>query len=496
MAWRVAWLVALAFGATTARAAELEPVPCTELGFAAGDLDARVECAWLVVPESRGRRRSRTLRLAVLVARASGPSPAADPVLYLHGGPGIATLDVVPRALRGQSWPRLRVRRDLVFFDQRGTGRSRPALCREFDAALAAMRADPPAPEEQVTRQVDAARRCRRAMLGEGANPAAYSSAAIAADADALRQALGYRTWNIFATSFGTLPAVELVRRHPRSVRSLLLDSAFPPNSDNRAEQISATAAALAAVQRRCDSDPSCRQIYGDLRGRAARIIARLDSAPLATAARRIDGDAFMQTLWTLLVIGNMVPHVPEFLRRADAGDDPTIRRVVESFGGSDTFGAYAHAQAWLVNCHDIFPRPSAPTFARAIAAHRDIAGHDRADETDRTCSEIQPRAAGSGFHAATPLRVPAIVYFGEFDPATPRIDANAAMRMLRRGTLIDVAGASHAPFYSDDCTRGIAVAFVERPEVRPDLSCLRGRPPFAFSTADAFERFLASLAG
>jgi hypothetical protein len=67
-------------------------------------------------------------------------------------------------------------------------------------------------------------------------------------------------------------------------------------------------------------------------------------------------------------------------------------------------------------------------------------------------------------------------------------------MRMLRRGTLIDVAGASHASFYSDDCTRGIAVAFFDAPTARPDLSCLAGRAPFAFSSAEAFDRFVATL--
>ena len=488
------WLAALALAPPAAGAGGLQPVTCAELGFAAGDLDAGVRCAWFSVPESRGRPNSRTLRLAVVVARTAGSARVADPVLYLHGGPGIATLDVVPRALRGRSWPLLRARRDLVFFDQRGTGRSRPILCPDFNAALDALSANPPAPEVRTQRRVVAARQCRQALVAEGTDPAAYNSTAIAADAEALRQALGYPAWNVFATSFGTLPAVELVRRYPGSVRALLLDSAFPPNSTNRAELISATAASLAAVQRRCAAVPACGPAYGNLRGLAAQTIARLAAAPLTTPRGRIDGGTFMQALWTMLVVGDTVPHLPETLKRAAAGDEATIRRIVAAFGGPGTFGGYSHAQAWLVNCHDAFPRHSAAQVARALAAHRDIAADDVADTTDRVCAAIQPGTAPAAFHAPTRLDVPALVYFGEFDPATPRADAEAAMRLFRRGNLIDVAGASHAPFYSDDCTRAIAVAFFDSPEARPDSSCLGRRPPFAFSGAEAFGRFLESL--
>lgn len=493
MIWGLAWLAALAHGAPV-EPSRLERVACTELGFAAADLAGNVECAWFSVPESRGRARSRTLRLAVVVARATGPSIAPDPVLYLHGGPGIATLDVVPRALRGQSWPRLRARRDLVFFDQRGTGRSRPPLCPTFNAAVERLNANPSTPQAGTEARRAAARRCRDTMTTQGGDPTAYNSTAIAADAEALRRALGYSSWNVFATSFGTLPAFELARRHPRSVRALLLDSAFPPNSGNRVEQISATAASLAAVQRRCDAAPACRQSYGDIRPLAARAIARLNAAPLTTTTGRINGEAFMQALWTMLVVGNTVPHVPELLRRAAAGDNALVRRIVNAFGGSDTFGGYSHTQSWLVNCHDIFPRRSTARYARALAANPDIAGAEDAARTDLVCAAIQPGHAPARFYRPRPLDVPALVYFGEFDPATPRADAEAAMALLRRGTLIDVAGASHASFYSDECTRTIGAAFFDAPAARPDLSCLGGRTPFAFSGAEAFDRFVATL--
>ena len=52
------------------------------------DLGAGVECGYLTVPENRARPDGRRIRLAVARAKATSPNPAADPLVYLAGGPG------------------------------------------------------------------------------------------------------------------------------------------------------------------------------------------------------------------------------------------------------------------------------------------------------------------------------------------------------------------------------------------------------------------------
>jgi pimeloyl-ACP methyl ester carboxylesterase len=470
-----------------------EFVECAALDFSPSDLGADVACGWLTVPESRSSP-GRNIRLPVIIAQSTSESSKNDPILYLHGGPGIATLDVVPRALRGKSWPLLREKHDLVFFDQRGTGRSTPRLCPEFDKTLSALTARGLNQRDKAAAQRDAAQACRDELRDVGVSPQAYSSTEIAADVEALRLALGKDRWNIFATSYGSLPAAEVIRRWPTTVRSLILDSAFPPTSPNRAEQINATAESFAAFQRRCDNIAACRDMFPSLRKSAELVSSRLDNRPIRTETGQINGETFRDALWTLMVDGSTAAYLPELLRRAEGGDEQLIRNFVRVFGDSSYFGGYAHVQAWLVNCHDIFPRPSRRMQASAAKTHPDLARGIELGQQDAMCNILQPSHANAAFYRAPKSSVPTLILFGEFDPATPRSDATAARKFFRRATLVEVDGASHAPFYTDGCTKGITLAFIANPTARVENACLANRLPFAFATTPEFDSFVATL--
>ena len=53
-----------------------------------------------------------------------------------------------------------------------------------------------------------------------------YTSAEAADDIEDLRVALGYSQLNLYALSYGTRLALTVARRHPASVRAMVLDSA------------------------------------------------------------------------------------------------------------------------------------------------------------------------------------------------------------------------------------------------------------------------------
>jgi pimeloyl-ACP methyl ester carboxylesterase len=488
---------AFAQGATVASpspptAPAFAELPCTELQLE--DLGDGITCGRLSVPESRAPDNTVTLSLPVVILRATGPDKADDPLLYLHGGPGLATVENAPRFVQSPTIAALRRTRDFVMFDQRGTGQSTPALCPDFDAELARIEKEAPSPTTATRRKRAAAIACREHLQATGRDRTAYTSSAIADDAEALRQALGYQPWNVLATSYGSFPAFELARRHPASVRAIVFNAPFPPNSPNRAEQLSTTLEGLAALQARCDQDQACAAAHPDLHQETASVIARLNAAPLDTANGRIDGYTFMGTVWNLLVRGRTAPLLPEYLKRAVSGDDAMLRKVGEPFAGAQSFGTLSFAQQWLVSCHDIYPRPSTAIVQGALEAHRNIAPDMDPTEQDTVCAELQPSHAPDSFYTDADLAVPALVYAGEYDPATPTSDATATMQLLANGTLVSVAGASHASMGTDECTLGIGQRFFEDPSAKPDLACLENRPKPGFPGPEAFEAFLESL--
>jgi pimeloyl-ACP methyl ester carboxylesterase len=471
--------------------ADMRSVDCAEFEFHADDLDDGVTCGWVEVADRPGGE-GPTFQLPVVVAEAYGSGPAGVPVLYLIGGPGIETLSGVPGGLQDIYWIRFRASHDLIFFDYRGTGRATPRPCAGFDAVAEALRDQAVRGEAATTARVDAAAACREELLFQGFDPEAWGTETMARDAHAVVRALGYDRFAILATSYGTLPAVELMRAHPQSVSAVVMDSAFPPDSPNGAEQIRATAEGYAALQAACDAEPECARRHPDIRADVAAVAARLDSRPLRLGERTVDGEAWLGAVWVMLLWGDTARHLPETASRIRAGDEALLASVVETFGASDVFGGYSHAQAWLASCRDLWGQQTAPAVAAAAATHPDLARGISVDEQDRVCAALG--AGSADIHRPIGSDVPTLIYFGPFDPATPRSDAATALAGLSRGTLVEVVGQGHGPLNSSACTRTIAVRFFTEPSAAPDLSCLAKVPPVRLHDPVAFDAFVAGM--
>ena len=473
-----------------------EPAPCTFNKVDEAWASANgVECGWLHVEESRGSGDGRTIRLWTAVARATGPVAVQDPLLYIHGGPGIATVDArFPAISEHPTWPLLRTTRDIVFFDQRGTGRSEPEFCQELNDAMDAIAMDDPPAREALERKVAAFATCRQKLLQSGVNFASYNSRATADDAEDLRRTLGYPTWNVYGVSYGTWVALEMLRTHESTIRSVILDSPYPPNSPFWPEEsIHPTGKAYEVVERACEADPVCAERFPSIRETLARAVKRLDAQPIPREGGRITGGAFTSALWVLLVRGATVAYVPLVIEAAADGNDDLIRRFVALFGGSGGFGAYSYGQAMAVTCHESLAGGSEPAVREAMRRYPFLVSSNALAETqDRICDVWQPHRADAATFAPVASRKPVLLFAGEFDPATPPEDAYQAARLLPGSTIVNVRGASHAPLHSDPCTRAIAQSFLNTPEKRPALDCLESRAPFRFAT-EGLEAFLES---
>jgi pimeloyl-ACP methyl ester carboxylesterase len=477
--------------------APFESAPCDFNGVAPEwAVQNRIDCGWLRVPESRDKPASRTLKLWVAIARAPSSTKRADPILYLHGGPGFATVDYVfPYFPKSKTWPRFREQRDIVFLDARGSGRSESAFCPDLGATLESIDAERLASDEALTRHLAALRACRTTLLAEGLDFGAYHSRAIVEDAEALRRALGVSQWNLYAISYGTRVGLEYLRQYPASVRSAILDSVFPPNSTYGAEQIASTAKAYEALQRSCNADPACRERFPDMLARLAIATRRLDAVPLSLDGRPITGGAFLEALWAMLITSEAAPWVPLAVDRAAKGDSTAIRRIVETFGGPSSFGSYNHGQAMTISCHEIQTGRTADTVIALTLRHPQLVPRDAiADATDQQCAVWQTEHAPMSTYAPVSSTVPVLLYGGEFDPATPFEDALLAARHLPNSMPVFVEGASHGAFYTDECTRGIAHAFLADPSARVDTACLENRAPTRIPTR-GLSGFLDSMA-
>src|SRR5579859_2041292 len=180
-----------------------------------------VECGYLTVPEDRSNpSNGNVVKLAVAVFKSNSSTPQPDPVIYLEGGPGGRSLsdDGVDYYINDAFAPLLD-KRDVILFDQRGTGYSTPSLaCPEYfdanwnneDKNLSAKAWEP------ITTQ--AVQDCHDRLVKQGVNLSDFNSAESAADVSDLRVALGYKEWNLYGISYGTRLGLTIMRDFPQGI--------------------------------------------------------------------------------------------------------------------------------------------------------------------------------------------------------------------------------------------------------------------------------------
>ncbi len=121
-------LMALFLSVGVVRGQEIPRFELGECPFEGGEWleEESIDCGELIVLENRHSDSGRTLRLAVAIVHSLSENPNSDPVVWLQGGPGGSTVSYMQGISRSNFWRALREERDLIFFDQRGTGYSEP----------------------------------------------------------------------------------------------------------------------------------------------------------------------------------------------------------------------------------------------------------------------------------------------------------------------------------------------------------------------------------
>ena len=307
-------LLAAAIWPACSNASTLEFLPC--------EGHAQLSCANLPVPLDRAGTVPGTIALSV-ERKLAGTSPSASAMLVLAGGPGQPALPFAEFAAEAMS-SALRTR-DMLVFDQRGTGSSDPLGCPALERSSAT----------SLSR-----------LLGDCAEeigPArgAFTSEETVSDIEALRQATGYQKLVLYGTSYGTKVAMEYAERYPQHVEAMVLDSVVPTDGP---EPFSIPSfEAVDGVLRELCSEQLCAGITQDPVADLDQLIARLRTRPLGGSVydgtgHRHDTEMDEQSLFGVLEAGDLNPALRALLPAAihsslHGEPDPLLRLQALSEG-------------------------------------------------------------------------------------------------------------------------------------------------------------------
>jgi pimeloyl-ACP methyl ester carboxylesterase len=439
-----------------------------------------VECGYLTVPEDRRQPQGKTIQLAVARFKSDSANPEPDPIVYLEGGPGGSPL----RSLRGQFNALLAPlldKRDLILLDQRGTGYSQPALdCPEYkEWAISVL--DQDLSVEAAEAQGNAALlECRERLIGEGVNPDAYTSAENAADLNDLRLALGIDEWNLYGISYGTRLALTAVRDFPEGLRSVVIDSVVPLQSNLFTELPASGARAFDVLFAACAADADCDAGFPDLRTVFFDLVDELNASPVTFPMKLksgeavtvlFDGDGLLGTIFQSLYATSLIPLLPRLIYEVRDGNYRLVSALQSAF--MTQLDDISFGMHYSVQCGEEAPFGTPEELNAVYAQYPEYRGLGGLGTFD-LCKAWDTSPAAAIENQPVASDIPTLVLAGEFDPITPPAWAELAAETLRNSYFYTLPHSGHgASLTGGECPRAIVLDFLDDPSRAPDTSCI-----------------------
>ncbi len=464
-----------------------EAAPCT---FALGErrVEGRdVNCGRVVVAAKHANPGGATITLPVAIYKARGATPAAEPIVMLAGGPGQSgQVFANVLGIDGPFYTSGTANNDVVFFDQRGTGKSQPSLdCPELSGMTIRgqyVRAFADSPF------VAAINRCRDTLVGRGIDLGAYTTTENAADVNDVRLALGYPAMNIVGASYGSELGLAVARDFGQFVRTVNLASIVPLQQPWFFEPPQSFDRALNELFRDCAANAACNEANPNLKAAFQSTVATLDRRPVVltlkdpasgeTVRVPLDGVTYTAVLFQLFYSTLLVPFLPDMLTRASRNDFVWLENLLSQLF-SEPGESLALGMHFSVACSK---NPTQEQYNAAQAAQQTILPEVRAalgpqtDDYRAICANWPSRNADPKANVPVTSDRPTVLVSGQFDPITPPGYAEIAKRTLPNAVSVTLPGGGHSAIVPvtpvGACGFTVLFSNINMPG-KPDTSCV-----------------------
>jgi pimeloyl-ACP methyl ester carboxylesterase len=446
------------------------------------DIAGPAKCGTFEVFENRATRKGRKININVLVLPATGEKREADALFYFAGGPGSGATEDAPGL--AQQFANVRRHRDLVFVDQRGTGKSHSLDCQFYD---------PKDPQSYLGYffPLDGVRKCRQ-ELEPKADLTLYTTTIAADDLDEVRAALGYDKIDLFGGSYGTRAAMVYLRQHPKHVRAAILQGVSPTNQYLPKDYAEQTERALQGVLSDCVADQACNTAFPNIKSETKAVLERLMKGPVEAQFKvagsetpikvSLSRDLAAEAIRYMLYNAGAATRIPLFLHLAAEGNFAPLAQAALGYR-RNLVGTGSNGMYLTVTCAEDIPwitRKEDESFAQNT-----FLGEYRLRQQREACA-LWPRATiPSDYGKPVRSDVPVLILTGQWDPVTPPVNGDYVARTLPNSLHLVVPQGGHGfgGLEGIDCVGRLSSEFVERGDTKGlDTACVKNirRRPFA----------------
>lgn len=434
----------------------------------------KAKCGTYEVYENRATKSGRKISLKIVLLPATSDKREPDPFVYFSGGPGSAASDDASGL--AQAFPQVLAHRDMLFVDQRGTGGSHPLDCKFYDPADLQTSLGYFFPLADV-------RKCR-AELEPDSDLKLYVTTIAADDMDEVRAALGYEHLNLFGGSYGTRAALTYLKRHPRHVRTAILQGVSPTDHYLPGDFPLQTERALQGVLSECLADKTCSEAFPNIKEESKSVLAQLIKGPVEVEIQKpnssdrvkvkLSRDLAAEAVRYMLYSPVPAGRVPLILHLASQGNYAPLTRAALGYRqrlvASGSNGMYLS-----VTCAEDLPWIKPGEGERM--AENTFLGDYRLRQQRDACA-LWPRAEiERDYSQPVKSHLPVLILTGEWDPVTPPSNGERVAKTLSNSLHVVVPSGAHGldGLEGMDCIDNLIVQFIERGATKGlDTACIK----------------------
>lgn len=439
-------------------------------------VEQNAECGSFDVLENPQDPNSIKISLNILLLPAVNPVPEKDPLFIVVGGPGQSAV-VVAESVHN-IFNDVRKNRDIVFVDQRGTGKSNPLDCMIETDAIKQL---PKLEQEAFAKQALA--ECIDKVKDHAPF---YTTNYAIADLDAVRAALGYEKINLWGGSYGSRVVLEYMRRYPAHTRASVLDGVAPVAI---ALPWSMEADGLAALQRineQCAKAAACVASYGDLVKKAQAVSKRLLIKPVDISISHprtqekitvsLSAEDFSDVIRLALYSRDMSSIIPRAISEADADNYQLFASLIYLARSKSDMAGINYGMHFSVVCNEDYPlykdknAVDSNVFLNALSVQKYSA----------VCAQWPHAKLPTDYWEPIKSDLPVLMLSGAVDPVTPPRWAELAKNGLTNATHV-VAPGGHHIITMEGCVAQLMTAFVVKGSAKDlDSQCVQNIQPLA----------------
>ncbi|MBT8091279.1 MAG: alpha/beta hydrolase [Gammaproteobacteria bacterium] len=454
----------------SAGAALAQPLELTDCRISAGpgSPSMKARCGTLLRPLDPAGAVAGEIELKIAVVPALNLTPEPDPFVPIAGGPGQGT--VAFYSSYSAYFEAVRRNRDIVLVDQRGTGESSSMDCPIDDDLV----------EGQYSTELtlEYTEACLEQLP---ADPRFFTTSVAVTDLEAVREALGYPSFNLYGISYGTRVAQHFARRYPDSTRSIVLDGVVPPQISLGPEIATESQKAVDAILARCVVNPACNERFPGVQETFGKIVAQLEGAPVTIEVPHPDtgrpesiafGRGELAIAVRLLAYHpSSIALLPLLINEAGNGNYAPL-------GSQFMMTATALSEALSLGMHNaIMCTEDIPFLNRNEIDYASIAasymGVFQLDALETICSVWPAGPIDAGFKEPLATDLPVLLLSGDADPITPPRYAEMAAVDLRNARHLIGRHQGHGQI-GVGCNRRLVATFVDAADPAAiDAECL-----------------------